>query len=395
MEIRFPMWLRVVGRPGAREFAILSAVEAFSRAVIAGVIPLQAHDLLVEARTISLVYAGVGVVAFATSFMVPLVLLRLRRKWIFSAGTLCMVAAPLLMLLSEALPFVTALQVRALAVVCVNIALNLYILDYIRRKDFVASEPKRLAFLGISWFIGPALGIFLYQHYGLLPVCLLSAGFALAALCYFWYLRIVDNPTVAPARGAPPMPWRNIRRYLAQPRLRLAWIIPFGRSTFWTTFFVYPPLYIVQQGGDEAIVAVMLSAGQGLLFLAPAIGRLGARHGIRRVIIAAASGTGVISVAAGLLQPGPLSLAAIFVIAAFGAAALDALGNIPFLRAVHHYERSEMTSVFRTYIEASQLLPAAAYAAVLTVAPLPAVFMVLGLVLLVSAWYARYLPKAL
>ena len=389
------MWLRVVERPGAREFAVLSAVEAFSRAVIAGVIPLQAHALLVEARTISLVYAGVGIVAFATSFMVPLVLLRLRRKWVFTAGTLCMVIAPLLMLVDEALPFVTALQVRALAVVCVNIALNLYILDYIRRRDFVASEPKRLAALGISWFIGPALGIFLHARYGLLPVCLLSAGFALAALAYFWYLRIVENPTVAPARTTPPMPWRNIRRYLEQPRLRLAWIIPFGRSTFWTTFFVYPPLYIVQQGGSEATVAIMLSAGQGLLFFAPLVGRLGLRHGIRRIIIVSATGTGLISIAAGLLQPGPIEVAAIFVVAALGATALDALGNIPFLRAVRHYERSEMTSVFRTYIEASQLLPAAAYAAVLTVAPLPAVFVVLGLVLLVSAWYARYLPKAL
>src|SRR3546814_4404135 len=84
------------------------------------------------------------------------------------------------------------------------------------------------------------------------------------------------------------MPWNNIRRYLSQPRLRLAWIIPFGRSTFWTTFFVYPPLYIVQQGGSEAIVAVMLSTGQGLLFCAPFLGRLGQRHGIRRIIIAAA-----------------------------------------------------------------------------------------------------------
>src|SRR3546814_4584919 len=87
------MWLRVVDRPGAREFAILSAVEAFSRAVIAGVIPLEAHALLVEAQTISLAYAGVGLVAFATSFMVPLVLLKVRRKWIFSAGPLCMVAS--------------------------------------------------------------------------------------------------------------------------------------------------------------------------------------------------------------------------------------------------------------------------------------------------------------
>src|SRR3546814_1527321 len=50
----------------------------------------------------------------------------------------------------------------------------------------------------------------------------------------------------------------NIRRYLSQPRLRLAWIIPFGRSTLWTTFFVYPPLYIVEQGGSDAVVAVML-----------------------------------------------------------------------------------------------------------------------------------------
>jgi predicted MFS family arabinose efflux permease len=395
LEIRFPMWLRVVGRPGAREFAALSAVEAFSRAVVAGVIPLEAYALLREAQTISLAYAGVGIVAFATSFMVPLVLLRVRRKWIFSAGTLCMVAAPLLMLMSQVLPFVTALQVRSLAVVCVNIALNLYILDYIRRRDFVASEPLRLAFLGASWFVGPALGIVLYTRFGLLPVCLLSASFALSALGYFWYLRIVENPTVAPARQRPPMPWNNVRRYLSQPRLRLAWIIPFGRSTFWTTFFVYPPLYIVQQGGGEAIVAVMLSAGQGLLFLAPLVGRLGARHGIRRIIIAAATMTGLTALAAGLLQPSPLATAGLFVFAALGAAALDALGNIPFLRAVRHYERSEMTSVFRTYIEASQLLPAAAYAAVLTVAPLPAVFVVLGLVLLVSAWYARYLPKAL
>ena len=194
MEIRFPMWLRVVERPGAREFAVLSAVEAFSRAIIAGVIPLEAYAVLHEAQTISLVYAGIGIVAFVASFMVPLVLLVLRRKWIFSAGVLFMVAAPLLMLASEAWPLVSALQIRALAVVCVNIALNLYILDYIRKKDFVASEPQRLAFLGISWFIGPALGIFLYTHFGLLPVCLISAGFALAALSFFWYLRIVENP---------------------------------------------------------------------------------------------------------------------------------------------------------------------------------------------------------
>jgi predicted MFS family arabinose efflux permease len=224
---------------------------------------------------------------------------------------------------------------------------------------------------------------------------MLSASFALLALAFFWYLRIKENPTVAPAKQRPPMPWNNIRRFLDQPRLRLSWIIPFGRSTFWTTFFVYPPLYIVQQGGDEIIVAIMLSGGQGLLFLAPFIGRLGARHGIRRLIIGAAAMAGVTAVAAGLLQPSPLVTAGLFVFAALGATTLDSLGNIPFLRAVHHYERSEMTSVFRTYIEASQLLPGAADAAVLTVAPLPAVFVIMGLVVLVSGGVGRDMPKAM
>ena len=75
--------------------------------------------------------------------------------------------------------------------------------------------------------------------------------------------------------------------------------------------------------------------------------------------------------------------------------ALDALGNIPFLRAVRYYERSEMTSVFRTYIEVSQLVPALLYTAILFVAPLQAVFVILGAILLVTAWYAQFLPRSL
>ena len=289
----------------------------------------------------------------------------------------------------------TVMQLRALAVVCVNIALNLYILDYIRRREFVQAEPLRLAFLGIAWFIGPALGIELYGRYGPLAVCLPAAGCACLALAYFWYLRLTEGSPVMPATRRPPMPWHNVRRYLAQPRLRLGWIIPFGRSCFWATFFVYPALYIVEHGGDARLVAAMLAGGQAMLFLSPLFGRLGARIGIRRVIIGAALLTAAASLAAGLIRPEPLWFAALFVLAAGGASALDALGNIPFLRAVHHYERSEMTSVFRTYIEASQLLPAAVYSVVLLVAPLSAVFVVLSAIVLLSAWYARYLPRSL
>lgn len=208
MEIRFPMWLRVVDKPGATVFAALSATEAFSRALVAGVIPLEAYRLLDSARNVSLAYTVIGVVALLASFAVPVVIRVIRRKWIFSAGCVFMMAAPLLMLAETAIPFVGALQFRALAVVCVNISLNLYILDYIARKDFVTAEPRRLAFMGVAWFTGPGLGIYLYKTFGLEAVCVPSAIFAVVALAYFWVLRMREDPRVAPAKKRPPHPGR-------------------------------------------------------------------------------------------------------------------------------------------------------------------------------------------
>jgi MFS family permease len=395
MEIRFPMWLRVVDRPGAGVFAVLSGMEAFSRALIAGVLPLEAYRLLETAVRVSEAYAVVGAISLVVSLLVPLAMRKVRRKWVFSAGCLCMVAAPLLLVAGQMLPFLAALQFRSLAVVFVNIALNLYILDYIRRKEFLKSEPRRLAAMGFAWCTGPGLGIWLYSELGALWVFVPSAVAAFITLCYFWYLRMQDNPMVAPARNRPPSAFANIRRFVSQPRMRLAWVITFSRSCYWTTFFVYPPLAIVQAGGDPMIAAVMLSAGQGLLFLSPVFGRAGGQYGIRRVIIAGLLLCGAATITGGLVTHDPWLIALLFFIAAGGSAILDAVGNIPFLRAVHSYERAEMTSVFRTYIEVSQLLPQALYTLLLFFLPLNSVFFLLGAFMISTAWLARWLPKRL
>ena len=84
-----------------------------------------------------------------------------------------------------------------------------------------------------------------------------------------------------------------------------------------------------------------------------------------------------------------------FFLAAGGNAALDAVGNIPFLRAVHSYERAEMTSVFRTYIEMSQLLPQAIFTLALVYFPFESVFYLLGIFFLFTACLSRMLPRRL
>jgi MFS family permease len=395
MEIRFPMWLRVVDRPGATVFAVLSGMESFSRALIAGVLPIEAYRILETAMKVSEVYAIVGAISLVVSLLVPIAMRKVRRKWVFSAGCLCMVAAPLLLIAGEYLPFLAALQFRSLAVVFINIALNLYILDYIRRKEFLVAEPRRLTAMGFSWCTGPALGIWLYQEHGPYAAFVPAAVGSLLTLCYFWYLRMQENPMVAPAKIKAPSAFANIRRFIRQPRMRLAWLITFARSSYWTTFFVYPPLAIIDAGGDPMIAAAMLSCGQALLFTSPFAGRMGARFGVRRIIIFGLLLCGVMNIVGGFIGSDPVLIALVFFAAAGGSAILDALGNIPFLRAVHAYERAEMTSVFRTYIEMSQLLPQAIYTAALVFFPLQSVFLILGAFMFFTAWYARYLPKRL
>lgn len=393
MDIRIPIWLTAAPRPGATVFATLYGIEAFSRALIAGVIPLEALALLGDAQSVSVAYTVVGFVALIASFLVPLLMRTMPRRWIFSIGCLLMVAGPLLMGAASLVPYLVGLQFRSLSVVCVNISLNLYVLDYISRKDFVVSEPKRLAFMAGGWCVGPGLGVYLYKSFGPFAAFAPAAAASLATLGYFWFLRMRESAAVAPARRRPPNPFENILRYIRQPRLRLAWTVPFARSTFWQAFFVYPPLYIVQHGGGELLAGAMLSAGQALLFAAPYFGRLGQRHGLRRMIIAALVLSGAACIAAGFVPSSPAAIALLFFIAAIGAVVLDALGNIAFLRFVHPFERSEMTSVFRTYMELSQLLPAAAFAVLLTAFPIQSVFLLLGVYLLGTSLIARYLPR--
>jgi hypothetical protein len=78
------------------------------------------------------------------------------------------------------------------------------------------------------------------------------------------------------------------------------------------------------------------------------------------------------------------------------ASALDGVGGIPFLRAVRHHERQQMTAVYRTYIDLSELIPSFIFAFTLLWFDIGTVFIILGLCLaLVGLVSWRFLPRSL
>ena len=86
MDVNPPLWFRAGARPGAGVFAALFALESTARAVLVTVVPLQAKDLLQQNEVISFVYAGVSLFSLGFGFVIPLLIHRLKRRWVYTGG---------------------------------------------------------------------------------------------------------------------------------------------------------------------------------------------------------------------------------------------------------------------------------------------------------------------
>ena len=397
MHVRYPLWLQTAQqRPGARVFASLFAIESCARALLSTVITVQALHLLGNARDVSLLFASVGLTGLVASFSIPYLIRRYSRRTVYSLGALMILGAAIAFATVEIAGQVIGMLLRVYGVACLNITLSLYILQYIRRIEFADCESRRMQFSAVAWIVGPALGVYLYERLDTVVPFAVSGAMSVLLLVAFWILRLSEQAAIsAPLERSRRGPLRVIGRFVSQPRLRLAWCIVFTRSWWWVFFFIYTPVYAVQQGLGEMAGALVISAGNALLFMAPLFAAFARRYGVRVVLRYGYLLCGVFTLFAAVLFDSPQLALAALVAATIGTVMLDAVGNVAFLASVRPREREEMTTVFRTYLDAAELLPPALYALVLSFFDLQVIYYLQGLVMLAMVGMLAYLPQSL
>ena len=396
-RIHSPVLLANVEDARARAFVVLFTCDAFARAVLISLVPLQAYDLLGAAQLVSVIYFLIGVVGFAANLAVPLVLHRTKRRWVLTLGAGAQMASALLLALGTTSSLIAGLALQALAMAVLDVVINLYLLDHIPRRGLNHFEPRRLLFAGAAFALGPWVGVYLNRNVsGSLPyiVAMLST---LTLLTYFWTLRLADNPSFEAAVAPPPSPLRFVSRFIAQPRLVLSWLLALGRNGWWVMNFIYTPIFVANAGFRPEVGGALVSLGLAPMLLVRVWGRIGQAIGIRNLLCLGYGLAGALSLAAAgaaALDTPVLSMA-LMCLAACSATVIDGAGNVPFLRAVHHYERAAMTSVFMTFRQVGSLVVPGALAIVLWVLPLWAVFAAGGLMALGMAGLSQYLPRRL
>lgn len=392
-SIHIAGWIDAVGRPTAATFVILFSLIGFARSLLITVIPLRAHEFLGGAQQVSVLFFAVSIAGLSVSFAIPSLVHRIGRRHVFSTGVTLAVAAAALMSVGTAGWFIAGMVCNVLSVAALEIALNLYIMDHIPRRELGAFEPMRVFYAAGVWTLGPWLGVWLHANAGPQAPFALVAFVSVGTIVYFFYLRLIDHPAVKRARKPHPNPVAFLRRFFTQPRLRLAWGLAIGRSAWWSMYFIYAPIHVVNSGLSEVWAGAIVSLGTASFFLVPLWSRVGRRWGLRRLLIGGYLATGLISMSVALAA-GAIGVA-VLILAAAAAGTIDAAGNVPFLRAVHPHERPEMTTVYNSFRGVSQTVPPGIFAILLKVFELPAVFVAGGAAMAGLAWLSRYLPRRL
>lgn len=400
LNVRHPPLLGAA-QPGAWTFSGLFFLESVARAALLTVLPLTVYAAFRDKEAVSLVYTCASLAALSISFAIPTLVRRLSRRWTYSLGAALIGLCALLVALGAGWALPLALVARTSGAAMLNVTLNLYIMDNIGRRDLVRSEPLRLGVSTLAWSAGPFLGVWLMQHHGAWAAAALSLAAIAALLAAFWTLRLAEGGPIRPGPNRPPPrpthPLAAVRRFAAQPRLRLAWAIAFARSAFWMTFFVYVPILLVEGGLGPTAAGIAAAAGNLMLIFNLVVRRVATRLTLRRTIGGAFLAAAALTLATGLVSLADTAAAGVtMVTAAFFVATLDGLGPIPFLRAVRAHERPAMTTVYRTYLDASELLPPLAYLFLFMAFGFAGAFAALAALLaVVGVLSLRHLPRSM
>ena len=286
--------------------------------------------------------------------------------------------------------FACGLALSSFAFACLEVTSNLYLLDHIPRHALRHFEPARIFACAGPWTFGPWFGVFLQLHVTFVAPFVVSAVAAMLLLVLFRWMRLTE---LTPPSHKPPNPLRYLPRFFAQPRLRLAWGLAGARSAWWSTFYVYTPIFAVTSGLTAEAGGAIASIGTGWIFMVPLWGWVGRHYGLRRLLAVGYAIAGLMTIGTAAAFHLPWVGAATLVLAGFGAEMIDGAGNLLFLRAVHPYERPEMTTVFVSYRDVAQLGPPMVSAVLLTLFALPSVFATAGIMMVGAAMLTRHIPR--
>ena len=383
----------IFASPSTVAFSVLFTLEPLHRSIIITVIPLMTLEHLETPQAVSFFFFSIGVFALIMSMAVPWLITHIKRRGTFFLGIVIGISAMILFMWNGIWSLSIGMMMHLFAASCIDVSLNLYMMEHIKRRSFGGFEPIRMFFLALAWCIGPFLGVYLRNKFSVEAPFLLGILVLVMFILYFVCVGFKEGLTNPAQRMSLTNPLLYLPRFFLQPRLRLVYMLSLMRSGWWTMFFIYVPIYCVSSGLGESMGGALVSLGTACVMATPLLRGSIRKYGIRRILQYGYVGTGLMTIFLSFIMHMPLVAVILILGCSVFAMLCDSIGNALFYRAVHFYERSEMATVFGSYRQMASLTFPGIFSAVLIFFPLPAVFASTGILMLTSVSLTRYISK--
>lgn len=390
----FSQWLGIRGLDAAIPLALISGIIGLCWTLPAALLPIAVLSHLGDAQKASILFFGVSVFGVAGSIAVPLLVHHLGRRFIIVLGITLTIFSGVCLSIPTVWALIGGATLRVFGFVCIDVIIEMIIMERIPKKNLARFESVRMFSMGVGLITGPLLGTIMASRLSISAPFFLMIGALLFLHLYLFRSSLANNLTNIDQPNKPPNPLRFIHRFIQQPRLRLSWLLAFMRSSWWTMFFIYGPIYCVQSGLGQESAGALLSIGSTAILFAPVFGKIGSKIGVRYLLAIGYISTGISTMLVAVFASSVWFGIVFLLAAATCAAIIDAVGNALFLRAAHAHERGEMTAVFLTYREVAQLAPPGLFSIVLTSFALPAVFVLSGASMMTMVIFTRFIPKS-
>lgn len=380
VQRRIPLTIYRPAKAGVHSFAIMGACEAAARSVLISAFPILLYRALQDAKLVSQYYLYIGLSSLLIALFVPWFSGFIRRRYLYTIGVLLMICGNVAGASGVPDMIIIALLANTVALVIMTVCFNAYVMDYIERTSMGKNESLRLLYSGISWSVGPFLGVWLMDVSPAAPF-ILSIVACICLLSFFWYLRLGDGKVIVKAKKSAANPLAYIPRFFAQPTLVSGWTFSVFRSIGWAIYIVYLPIYAVENGLSDKLGGVGLSISNSFLFLSTFILRFVQSGTVKRAIITGFIGSGALYVSALFFAGFPMVLVVLLILSTLFLVLLDICAGLPFLMSVKPSERTEMAAVYSTFRDVSAVVSPAMAWVVLIFLPIQYVFLVTGLCL--------------
>ena len=224
MRIALTEWLGIRGLDSAVPLAVLSGAIVLCWSLPSAIIPIEALRHLGDAQKVSVLFFVVSLIGVAAAICVPLIVRRVGRRIFVAMGVAITVLSAATLAIESTLPLIAGTALRILGFLCIDIVLEIIIMERIPRRSLARFEAVRMFCMGFGLILGPWLGVWLLNRLAFWSPFVLLSGVNRRSRSLHFLLasRVESRGSTGAARSTQPVSLHSTILPAAETTTRMA-----------------------------------------------------------------------------------------------------------------------------------------------------------------------------